>query len=108
MALARITHPLRLASGSHQPGSGKGCAMNVISYINGDGLDCRANIRGQGARIAGPIRWGRADRLRRNRSRTGRAARPSRGLFQTYAYRLIWHLFGAERISQRLRVEGPK
>lgn len=36
MDLDRITHPLRLAKGSHQPGSGKGCAMNVISYINGD------------------------------------------------------------------------
>jgi len=36
MNLYRITHPLRLAKGSHQPGSGKGCAMNVISYINGD------------------------------------------------------------------------
>lgn len=36
MDLDRITHPLRLASGSHQRGSGKGCAMNVISYINGD------------------------------------------------------------------------
>lgn len=34
--LDRITHPLRLAAGSHQPGSGKGCAMNLISYINGD------------------------------------------------------------------------
>ena len=34
--LERITHPLRLAKGSHEPGSGKGCAMNVISYINGD------------------------------------------------------------------------
>ncbi|KQH75558.1 hypothetical protein AO501_25095 [Mycobacterium gordonae] len=34
--LDRITHPLRLARGSHQRGSGKGCAMNVISYINGD------------------------------------------------------------------------
>ena len=34
--LDRITHPLRLARGSHKPGSGKGCAMNVISYINGD------------------------------------------------------------------------
>lgn len=34
--LDRITHPLRLAAGSHQRGSGKGCAMNVISYINGD------------------------------------------------------------------------
>lgn len=38
----------------------------------------------------------------------GVSARPSRGRFQTYAHRLIWHLFGAERISQRLRVEGPK
>lgn len=36
MDLDRITHPLRLAKGSHQPESGKGCAMNVISYINGD------------------------------------------------------------------------
>jgi hypothetical protein len=36
MELDRITNPLRLARGSHQPGSGKGCAMNVISYINGD------------------------------------------------------------------------
>ena len=36
MDLERITHPLRLASGSHLPGSGKGCAMNAISYINGD------------------------------------------------------------------------
>ncbi len=36
MDLDRITNPLRLAKGSHQRGSGKGCAMNVISYINGD------------------------------------------------------------------------
>ncbi len=36
MDLDRITHPLRLARGSHQPGTDKGCAMNVISYINGD------------------------------------------------------------------------
>jgi len=36
MDFDHITHPLRLARGSHQPGSGKGCAMNVISYINGD------------------------------------------------------------------------
>src|ERR1700753_2867821 len=36
MDLDRITHPLRLAKGSHRPGSGKGCAMNAISYINGD------------------------------------------------------------------------
>jgi hypothetical protein len=34
--LDRITNPLRLAAGSHQPGSGKGCAMNLISYTNGD------------------------------------------------------------------------
>ena len=34
--LDRITHPLRLAKGSHQPGSGKGCAMNLVSYMNGD------------------------------------------------------------------------
>jgi hypothetical protein len=36
MDLDRITNPLRLARGSHQPGSGKGCAMNATSYINGD------------------------------------------------------------------------
>ena len=36
MDLDRITRPLRLAAGSHQPESGKGCAMNAISYINGD------------------------------------------------------------------------
>lgn len=36
MDLDRITHPLRLARGSHQAGSGKGCAMNAISYITGD------------------------------------------------------------------------
>lgn len=36
MDLDRITRPLRLAKGSHRPGSGRGCAMNVISYINGD------------------------------------------------------------------------
>jgi hypothetical protein len=36
MDLDSIIHPLRLAKGSHQPGSGKGCAMNVISYTNGD------------------------------------------------------------------------
>lgn len=31
-----VPQPLRLAQGSHQPGSGKGCAMNVVSYTNGD------------------------------------------------------------------------
>jgi hypothetical protein len=29
-------HPLRLAAGSHEAGSGKGCAMNVISWESGD------------------------------------------------------------------------
>jgi hypothetical protein len=36
MDLDRIINPLRLARGTHQPGSGRGCAMNVISYIEGD------------------------------------------------------------------------
>ena len=31
-----ITEPLRLARGSHEKGSGRGCAMNVISWENGD------------------------------------------------------------------------
>jgi hypothetical protein len=31
-----IFEPLRLAAGSHEVGSGKGCAMNVISWENGD------------------------------------------------------------------------
>lgn len=31
-----ITEPLRLAVGSYQAGSGKGCAMNVVSWVNGD------------------------------------------------------------------------
>ncbi|MCW2496079.1 hypothetical protein, partial [Jatrophihabitans sp.] len=31
-----ITEPLRLAVGSHRAGSGKGCAMNLISWENGD------------------------------------------------------------------------
>src|ERR1700744_3106906 len=36
MGIDRITHPLCLAKGSHQSGSGKGCAMNMISHTNGD------------------------------------------------------------------------
>jgi hypothetical protein len=36
MDLDRVTGRLRLAEGSHQAESGKGCAMNAISYINGD------------------------------------------------------------------------
>ena len=31
-----ITQPLRLAVGSHRAGSGKGCAMNVISWETGE------------------------------------------------------------------------
>ena len=36
MDLDHITHPFRLAKGSHPRGSGKGCAMNAISFICGD------------------------------------------------------------------------
>src|ERR1700761_8789686 len=36
MNLDRIPQPLRLAKGSPQPGSGRGCVMNAISYIGGD------------------------------------------------------------------------
>jgi hypothetical protein len=43
MDLYRITHPLRLATGSHQPGSGDECAMKVMSPTN----------RGRGARRVG-------------------------------------------------------
>jgi Protein of unknown function (DUF732) len=46
MDLYRITHPLRLAKGSHQPGSGKGCATNVISHTNGHRGARRARIAG--------------------------------------------------------------
>lgn len=34
--LERITHPLRLAQGSHKAESGMGCAMNLVSWIQGD------------------------------------------------------------------------
>jgi hypothetical protein len=36
MNLDHFDHPLTLAKGSHRPGSGKGCATNVISYVSGD------------------------------------------------------------------------
>ena len=34
--MSAVDHPLRLAVGSHQAGSGMGCAMNVISWESGD------------------------------------------------------------------------
>jgi len=34
--MTNINHPLRLAVGSHQAGSGQGCAMNVVSWESGD------------------------------------------------------------------------
>jgi hypothetical protein len=34
--MQNITEPLRLAVGSHKKGSGKGCAMNVVSWESGD------------------------------------------------------------------------
>ncbi|HYY00590.1 MAG TPA: hypothetical protein VE908_13750, partial [Mycobacterium sp.] len=36
MSPDRTISRLRLAEGSHQPESGRGCAMNAVSYINGD------------------------------------------------------------------------
>jgi hypothetical protein len=36
MSTHKITEPLRLAVGPHKAGSGKGCAMNVVSWENGD------------------------------------------------------------------------
>lgn len=68
--------PLRLAAGSHQAGSGFGCAMNVISYITGektitDYPACSAEhlsrlvqatndqlARYRGTRIAADLPWG--------------------------------------------------
>jgi hypothetical protein len=50
MGIDRIIHPLRLTKGSSQPGSGSGCAMNAISYINGD-----AQITDFPACSAGPL-----------------------------------------------------
>lgn len=38
MSLDRTVRRLRLAKGSHQPESGKGCAMNAISSMNGDAV----------------------------------------------------------------------
>jgi Protein of unknown function (DUF732) len=46
MDLYRITHPLRSAKGSHQPGPGKGCATNVISHTDGHRGARRAGIAG--------------------------------------------------------------
>ena len=34
--MTALEHPLRLAVGSHRAGSGKGCAMNVVSWESGD------------------------------------------------------------------------
>jgi hypothetical protein len=46
MDLYRITHPLRLANGSHRPGSGNGCATNATSNINGHRGTRRVGIAG--------------------------------------------------------------
>jgi hypothetical protein len=48
MDINRITHPLRLAKGAHQPGSGKGRATNVISNVNGHRGARRVGIAGMG------------------------------------------------------------
>jgi hypothetical protein len=52
MDLERITNPLRLAKGSHQPGSGKGCATHVISNTNGHRGARRVGIVGMGVLVA--------------------------------------------------------
>jgi hypothetical protein len=52
MNLDRIAHPLRLAKRSHQPGSGKGRATNVISNINGHRGARRVGIAGLAALAA--------------------------------------------------------
>jgi Protein of unknown function (DUF732) len=46
MDLYRITHPLRLAKGSHRPGSGKGRTTNAISDTNGHRAARRMGIAG--------------------------------------------------------------
>jgi hypothetical protein len=56
MDLDRITHPLRLAKGSHRPGSGKGCATNVISNTNGHRGARRVGIAGMAVLAA--MAWG--------------------------------------------------
>jgi hypothetical protein len=56
MDLYRITHPLRLAKGSHRPGSGKGCATNVISNTNGHRGARRVGIAGMAVLAA--MAWG--------------------------------------------------
>jgi hypothetical protein len=52
MDLERITNPLRLAKGSHQPGSGKGRATNVTSNTNGHRGARRVGIVGMGVLAA--------------------------------------------------------
>jgi Protein of unknown function (DUF732) len=42
----RFDHPLRLANGSHRPGSGRGYATNVISHITGHRGARRLGIAG--------------------------------------------------------------
>jgi hypothetical protein len=56
MDLDRITHPLRLAKGSHRSGSGKGCATNVISNTNGHRGARRVGIAGMAVLAA--MAWG--------------------------------------------------
>ena len=56
MDLDRITHPLRLAKGSHRPGSGNGCATNVISNTNGLRGARRVGIAGMAVLAA--MAWG--------------------------------------------------
>jgi len=52
MDLYRITHPRRLAKGSHRPGSGNGCATNVTSNTNGHRGARKVGIAGMAVVVA--------------------------------------------------------
>jgi hypothetical protein len=49
MNLDRIAHPIEIGQRIFQPGSGKGCAMNMISSINGHRGARRVGIAGMAA-----------------------------------------------------------
>jgi Protein of unknown function (DUF732) len=56
MDLYRIAHPLRLAKGSHQPCSGKECALNVTSNVKGHRGARRVEIAGMA--VVAAMAWG--------------------------------------------------
>ena len=96
MELDRITNPLRLARGSHQPGSGKGCAMNVISYIKGDAQVTDFPIGSARPLVCGPVHaticW---------RVRTASVTRQQRG--RSY---LAWPTVGLADVPDTVATRG--